>query len=147
MENMEFRKLYEDELYDSFIKMLSWDIDKKFTDYNEEDFERYSSYAEPYGMYVNGILVGYGMIAKYSREENTRVIAYIINPDYRNKGYGHIFLLNLLTKLKEYPEIKVAILEADDDNYISIHLAIKNGFNKVGEKDHLLVYQRSLKDI
>ncbi len=51
MDNIEFRKLYEDELYDSFLKVLSWDMDKKFTDYNEYDFERYISYAEPYGMY------------------------------------------------------------------------------------------------
>ncbi len=89
---------------------------------------------------INGTLVGYGMISQHFHEDNSRVIAYIINLDYRNKGYADIFLFNLLTKLKEYPETKIAVLEIDDDNYTSINLSLNNGFNKVDAKNNLLVY-------
>lgn len=41
---------------------------------------------------INGTLVGYGMISQHFHEDNSRVIAYIINLDYRNKGYADIFL-------------------------------------------------------
>lgn len=147
MENIEFRSLNEDESYDSFIKVLSWDKEKKFTDYNEDEFERYNSYAKAYGMYIENILIGYGIISRHFDKKNLRFISYIINPDYRAKGYGKILLWNLLAKLKEHGNTKIAALQIDDDNYESINFAQKNGFNKVGEINNTLIYKKTLKDI
>lgn len=90
-----------------------------------------SPYAEGFVFETDGILSGYGMIAKsFSTEYGVPCIwieDIYLEPEYRNQGIGSQFFSYLEEK---YPD-HLQRLEVEHDNLPAVHTYRKNGFSEM----------------
>jgi ribosomal protein S18 acetylase RimI-like enzyme len=90
-----------------------------------------SPYAEGFVFDIDGVLAGYGMIAKsYSTEYGMPCIwieDIYLKPEYRNLGIGSSFCAYLEKKFPGH----LFRLEVEEDNLPAMHTYRKNGFTEM----------------
>jgi ribosomal protein S18 acetylase RimI-like enzyme len=90
-----------------------------------------SPYAEGFVFETDGVLSGYGMIAKsFSTEYGVPCIwieDIYLKPEYRNKGIGSSFFAYLEEKFPSH----LFRLEVEEDNFPAVHTYRKNGFTEM----------------
>ena len=82
-----------------------------------------------FGLYVNGVPVGFGSVRHFLTEALSKVgghIGYGIAPQFRGKGYGNEILSLLLNKAHEMGIEKV-LLTVQLDDQPSLAVALANG--------------------
>ena len=87
-----------------------------------------SPYLEGYILEQNGVLAGYGMLAKSFSTEFGRPCIWVedlyLKPEYREQHLGSEFLQHVR---KKYPEA-VCRLEVEPENTRAVHTYEKNGY-------------------
>jgi len=92
----------------------------------------------PVGLYLNNTPIGFAMYGKFpDKQEGSRIWLdrYLIDFHHQGKGYGHVFLKELmqfLTQKYNCPKIYLSVYE---NNQGAIHLYTSHGFRFNGELD------------
>ena len=160
----------DNDYYELYSKAYSWDKNNTCF-FKKETPELLDLFSQHFALYEDNEFIGYG-IHNYHKDitpnikmllsflthpenmtiENTSIIephkislAYIINPKYRNLGYGKILVEYLINKAQEktdYDLIEVVILKT---NLSSISLIEKLDFEFKSFDEEEIVFQKQIK--
>lgn len=166
---LKFRKLKlgDTDFYQLYDRAYSWDKNK-YCFQKKELPEFMGLFSEYYALYEDEKFIGYGILnlkiclssSIYIRLEDSNIekiesnnksdqskinIAYIINPLYRNQGYGTILFNELVQQAESktnYDIIEVNILKK---NLPSISLIEKTDFDFKCFDDEKIIFQKVIK--
>ncbi len=74
-------------------------------------------------------LIGF-IIAIKDKKERANIINFLINPKFRNQGYGSYLLQNMINKIKNLKGVKKIVLNVQINNTAAINLYEKFDFKK-----------------
>lgn len=83
------------------------------------------------GIEVNGILVGYFM--SYLASDESHILNFAIDPNFRRRGFGSKLLMAALSVLKKRG-VRRVFLEVREGNLPAINLYSKLGFSVCGKR-------------
>lgn len=92
----------------------------------------------PVGLYVDDIPVGFAMYGSFQDEKEGQRVwldRFLIDSHYQGKGYGRLFLEQLIQHLIAKYQCKKIYLSVYDNNKHAIHLYQQYGFFFTGELD------------
>ena len=91
---------------------------------------------------LNIEIIGFAIVIK-DRIDRANIINFLINPKYRNKGYGSYLLYTIVQKIKDLNSINKIVLNVQVKNSTAIKLYRKFGFKIVQKIEH---YYQSKED-
>lgn len=108
--------------------------------FNDKYFKNENNYCYILGNKTS--LVGYCRL-DYNEEKKAYIVSIAINPENHGKGFGIQLLFESLEKLKNIQDCLV-LAEVKKDNFASIKLFEKTGFEKYKEEGNNYYYQKKL---
>src|SRR5574344_234974 len=89
---------------------------------------------------INGVNIGVGMIYDVSLEQNICSLGIVLNPEYRNKGWGTVILEDLIEIAKNSLNVTSIKAEINNANYKALKLVKNFNFKCINDKNSLSTY-------
>lgn len=122
------------DIYNNYLGTATMDLDKKEGSFFHHYIENEADREEMYIAEINGKIIGYSVIKKYSPKLGYQYAcetSTFFHPDYINKGYGSTFKKFILEKCKQL-DYKNIVARIFASNSRSIEYNLKLGYTMVG---------------
>lgn len=89
---------------------------------------------------INNENIGVGMIYDVNLEQNVCSLGIVLNPEYRNKGFGTVILEDLIEIAKNSLNINSIKADINKENYKALNLVKNFNFKCINDKNSLSTY-------
>ncbi|EGT3716629.1 TPA: GNAT family N-acetyltransferase [Clostridioides difficile] len=89
---------------------------------------------------INSAKIGVGMIYDVNLEQNVCSLGIVLNPEYRNKGFGTLILEDLIEIAKNSLNVNSIIADINKENYKALNLVKNFNFKCINDKNSLSTY-------
>ena len=89
---------------------------------------------------INNANIGVGMIYDVNLEQNVCSLGIVLNPEYRNKGWGTVILEDLIEIAKNSLNVKAIKADINKENYKALKLVKNFNFKCINDKNSLSTY-------
>lgn len=148
--NINFKRIDKNDKYYFDYYNLATIWDKKHVCFNKErdDYDLFGIFELTYLMYLDDYIIGYANIflaPSIGEKKSKAYLSYVIRPEYRKKGYGKIFVDELVNISKNELKIDEICVEILKKNIPSISLIEKMNFDFDHFDDRKIVFKKKLK--